>query len=65
MKITFYSCDKIMTIPGALVFSPPFKNNNAMSVSTLHKYHICVNCWEKLIKCMENLEDVKITKEKK
>ena len=50
MKITCYICDKIMSVPGALVYSPPLKNNKEMSMCTVHKYHVCVECWKNLLK---------------
>lgn len=56
MKITCYSCDKLMTDPGAIVLSPPIKNNKDMSVSSVHKHHICLKCWEMLIKYMDSLD---------
>jgi hypothetical protein len=64
MKLTCCSCDKPIHIPGALVFGPPIKNNKEMSVSSVHKYHICIDCWPRLIKCIEHLEETKIVKEK-
>lgn len=64
MKITCYSCNKPITNPGALVFSPPVKNNKDMSVSSVHKYHICLECWPRVIRCLEHLEEIKIIKEK-
>jgi hypothetical protein len=65
MKITCYSCNKRFTTHGAVVVSPPVKNTNDMSVSTVHKYNICVECWPKVFKCIEHLSDTKIIKEKK
>ena len=59
MKITCCACDELIKEPGALVFSPPVKNNKDMSISTVHKYHICRACWPKLIRVMEKLEDIK------
>ena len=57
MKITCYSCDKLVTEVGALVFSPPTKTNKEVSISTVHKYHVCRACWPKLIKAIEKLEE--------
>ena len=65
MKVICYSCSKRIVDPGALVFSPPVKNCKDLSVSNVHKYHICVECWDILRKCLESLSDNKIIKEKK
>jgi hypothetical protein len=65
MKITCYSCDKTITKLGALVFSPPTKSNQAVSVSTVHKFHICMDCWPMLMKCIDHLDETKIIKEKR
>ena len=59
MKITCYSCDKLVIEPGALVFSPPTKTNKEVSICTVHKYHVCRDCWPKLIKAIEKLEEKK------
>jgi hypothetical protein len=49
---------------GALVFSPPVKNNKEMSMSTVHKFHVCSECWPKLLKFIEEDVDVKNRKQK-
>ena len=62
MKITCCKCSKPFTTMGALVFSPPVKNNKEMSMSTVHKFHVCSDCWPKLLKFME--EDVAVKNRK-
>ena len=62
MKITCYSCNKPMTSLGAILFSPPFKTNSEMSVATVHKYHVCVDCWHLLFKHIESLNEPKVKK---
>lgn len=41
-------CGKELMEPGAIVGSPPFGNHKWL------KFHICVECWEKLLDWMEN-----------
>ena len=50
-------CDTKMTHPGAVVLSPPVKTNKENSVATVQKYHVCVNCWPKLEKAMDKLNE--------
>ena len=57
MKVTCYICGKTLPDPGAVIIGPPFKNNQDMSVLTVHKYHICLSCWEPLLKSLEALGD--------
>jgi len=64
MKINCYSCDKRIIEPGAIVFGPPFKSDKEMSIHTVHKYHICVDCWKILIKQMDSLQESKIKHKK-
>lgn len=59
MKVTCYVCGKTLPDPGAVIIGPPFKNNQDMSVLTVHKYHICLACWEPLIKALENMGEAK------
>ena len=55
LKVTCYSCGKTLADPGAVIIGPPFKSNNDKSVLTVHKYHICLACWDILI---DNLDDL-------
>jgi len=65
MKITCYTCSKPITEPGALVFSPPVKSSNDMSIMTVRKYHVCNTCWNALINLMDNFDGDKMIKERK
>ena len=65
MKINCFSCDQAVKEPGAIVISPPFKNNKDLTIHTVHKYHICLTCWENLIKSMEAMKEAKELKKHK
>ena len=43
------TCDNVLDTPGALVFSPPLRNNPL----NVEKYHVCVKCWQQLKNFME------------
>ena len=59
MKVTCYSCGKILGEPGAVLIGPPLKNNKDNSILTVHKYHLCLTCWPDLIKNLDNLDEAR------
>lgn len=54
MKVHCYSCGKALANPGAIIIGPPIKGNRLMSLVTVHKYHICLECWPALENFIEN-----------
>ncbi len=40
LRVQCWRCRSILTVPGALVFSPPHEDS-------CHKRHLCVACWER------------------
>jgi len=50
-------CNNKITHPGSVVLSPPIKANKENSVTTVQKYHVCINCWPRLEKAMNHLSE--------
>lgn len=54
-------CGKELAEPGALVFSPPMHDNIYLAMNEddmkCKKYHICVNCYDKLYDFIDYFEN--------
>ena len=53
MKNTCYYCQKLIKSQHALILSPPIKSNKDASVSTVHEYYLCTECWTLINNFME------------
>lgn len=45
ISVICYKCKEELKEPGALLFSPPSKDEGLVN-----KFHICMPCWNKLFK---------------
>jgi len=48
LELKCFGCGKLLKKPGALLFAPPVFYNKTMSYCDVQKYHICVDCYDKL-----------------
>lgn len=44
IKVICDNCKKELNVPGALLFSPPDKNN------IVKKFHLCTKCYEDIMR---------------